>query len=109
MSWTGGATGSSGGAAVLPAGLPELIAITGLIVALGAIICFYAFRNYSRTHARSMAFLGIGFLLISAGSALSWWGFWSLGWSAVECQLGTVTVSTAGFVAIIYSLRTRAG
>jgi hypothetical protein len=109
MSWDGAGTSSSGGNAALPAGLPELVLITGLIVALGAVICFYAFRNYRRTQSRSMAFLGIGFLLISAGSALSWWGFWSLGWSAVECQLGTVSVSTAGFVAIIYALRTRAG
>ncbi|HXQ49208.1 MAG TPA: hypothetical protein VN842_05490 [Thermoplasmata archaeon] len=109
MSWGGGEASTSGGGVSQYTGLPELVLITGLIVVLGSIICYYAFRNYSRTHQRSMAFLGIGFILISAGSALSWWGFWSIGWTAVECQLGTVAVSTAGFVSIIYALRTRAG
>jgi amino acid transporter len=109
MSWAGGGVTTSSGGAADYAGLPELILITGLIVLLGAIICYYAFRNYRQTQSRSMAFLGIGFLLISAGSALSWWGFWAMGLSAIECQLGTVGVSTAGFVAIIYALRTRAG
>jgi amino acid transporter len=109
MSWVGGGASTSGGGGVEYTGLPELVVITGLIVVLGAIVCYYAFRNYQRDHQRSMAFLGIGFLLISAGSALSWWGFWSLGWTAIECQLGTVAVSTAGFVSIIYALRTRAG
>jgi len=108
MTYDEGSSSSSGAAGVLP-GLPELILITGLIVLLGAVICYYAFRNYSRTRSRAMAFLGIGFLLISAGSALSWWGFWALGLSPIECQLGTVSVSTAGFVSIIYALRTRAG
>jgi Kef-type K+ transport system membrane component KefB len=109
VSWTGNDVVTSSGGGADYTGLPELILITGLIVLLGAVIGYYAFRNYQRTQSRSMAFLGIGFLLISAGSAVSWWGFWALGWSAIECQLGTVGVSTVGFVAIIYSLRTRAG
>ena len=109
MSWSGSGVVTSTGGGGDYTGLPELVLITGIIVLLGAIICYYAFRNYQKTQSRSMAFLGIGFLLISAGSALSWWGFWALGWSAIECQLGTVGVSTSGFVAIIYSLRTRAG
>lgn len=89
--------------------LYQLVGITALVVLLGAIVCFYAFRVYLRTKQRSMAFLGTGFALISIGAALSWWMFWSLGWDPVDCQLGTVGVSTTGFVSIIYSLRTRAG
>ena len=89
--------------------LMQLIGITGVVVVLGAIVCFYTFRVYWRTRQRSMAFLGVGFGLISAGAALSWWAFWFAGWTAVQCQIGTVGVSTVGFVSFIYSLRTRSG
>ena len=86
----------------------ELVFVTALIASLGAVVVYYAFRIYLREHQRAMAFLGVGFLLVSAGSALSWWWFWFSGWDAVACQLGTVGVSTAGFVSIIYALRSRA-
>jgi hypothetical protein len=89
--------------------LYELIAVTALIAVLGSVVCYYAFRVYARTHMRSMAYLGLGIALVSFGSALSWWGFWSLGWDPIACQMGTVGVSTAGFVSMIYALRTRAG
>ena len=87
----------------------QLIAVTLLAIALGAVVCYYAFKNFARTRTRSMGFLGLGMALVSAGSVLTWWVLWEAGMDPIQCQLGTTGVTVAGFGSIIYSLRTRAG
>ena len=88
--------------------LAPMILLWAVVVALGIVVSYYGFRSYVRSRERSMAFLAVGFVLISGAAALMWFGLYFAGMDLFQCELGSTGATATGFGAILYSLRTTA-
>lgn len=80
-----------------------LSAVQVLILILGGIVVYYAFRAQGRTKSRAMLLLGLGFAFVTAGAAIAG------ALSVFISDLGTVesvqaTFQAIGFFVIVYSL-----
>lgn len=80
----------------------------GLILLLGGIVVFYAFRAYSRTKSQSMLLLGLGFAFVTAGAAIAGVLFNVAGEDLTTVESVQAASQAVGFFIIVYSLtRTR--
>ena len=84
--------------------LVYLSAVQGLILVLGGIVVYYAFRAYGRTKSSSMLLLGLGFAFVTAGALIA-----GILFNVANVDLSTVeSVQAAsqaiGFLIIVYSL-----
>jgi hypothetical protein len=78
-----------------------------IVVTLGAVLAVYSFRSYRRTKARPMALLGAGFVILSAGTALAWFGAYFTFYTTAAVSIGCTVALASGFALILYALRTR--
>ena len=78
-----------------------------VVVALGAVLALYALRSYRKTHTRPMLFLGAGFAVLSAGTAVAWFGIYFTFYTPEAVSIGCTATLAAGFAIILYALRTR--
>ncbi|WP_275739783.1 hypothetical protein [Halorhabdus sp. SVX81] len=81
-----------------------VIALKTLILLLGGLITFLAYRAYRRTRSQSLGSLALGFGVITLGAFLAGAGnqIFSLGLEAsVMLESG---LTAGGFIVIVYSL-----
>ena len=78
----------------------------GLVVVLGSVVSFYAFRLYLRGQQRSVGLLAFGFAFLSAAAGFTWFGLYVAGMGLFYCELGSTSFMVAGFASILLSLRT---
>jgi hypothetical protein len=86
---------------------PTTIVFKTVVLLLGALITFFAYRAYSRTGARPLGMLALGFAIVTLGSLLA--GVIDVGLGGGR-QLALVVESgltAVGFAVIVYSLYTR--
>lgn len=84
-----------------------LTAVKTVILILGGVVTYLAYKAYRRTHDRSLQALSLGFGLITIGVLLAGFTFEVLG---VPLGVGVLLESLfvlTGFVVIAYSLRVR--
>jgi hypothetical protein len=87
--------------------LVYLSIIQGLILILGGIVVYYAFRAYSRTKSRAMLLLGLGFAFVTVGAAIAGVLFNVGGEDLTTVESVQAASQAIGFFVIVYSLRTK--
>ncbi|SEH17159.1 hypothetical protein SAMN04487967_3022 [Natronorubrum sediminis] len=89
------------------AGLSIAIALTivkTLILLVGGVITFFAYKAYKRTHQRALGLLAAGFGLVTLGLVLAGLLYEILGVSLTMGILLESTLMLVGFLVIAYSL-----
>ncbi len=81
-----------------------LVLVRLLIVALGAIVVYLAFRSHRQNRSIAMLFLSIGFTLITVGAVIEGVLFEFLGIDIFAAHTVESTLVALGFTAIIYSI-----
>jgi hypothetical protein len=78
-----------------------------LIVGLGGAIAVYAFRAGIAGRSRSLGFLGVGFLLMSAAAGFLWVGVYVAVHDPMVSEVAACAATAAGFGFVLLSVRTR--
>ncbi len=84
---------------------PLLSIVRSLVVVLGLLITFMAFRAYKRSGHGSLFLAGIGFLLIASAALLAGILFEISGYSLVDVVIFESTMIAMGLLAILFSIR----
>lgn len=76
-----------------------------LILVLGAVVVYYAYRAYSKTKSQAMLLLGIGFAIVTLGAIVAGILYNFVQGTALDTVLTLQAYSQAlGFFIIVYSL-----
>lgn len=82
-----------------------LIVVKTLVVVMGGVVTYFAYKAFQRTHSRSLGLLAVGFALVTLGSVLAGFAFEILDvWLGLGVLVEGLFV-LAGFSLIAYSLR----
>ena len=81
--------------------------IEGLILIVGAVTAALSWKAYRRTGESSLAFLGIGFLLVSAAAAVAGVVFELVTQDFITAWTLSASFNLVGFLAILYSIYRR--
>ncbi len=76
-------------------------------VVVGAILSFHGFVSWRRTRSRPMLLLASGVLLLSVAAAAAWIVGYNLTDDVEFPSMLSAMFSAAGFVVLLYSVRTR--
>lgn len=78
-----------------------------LSLVVGSWIVITAYKGYRRTNTLLMAFLVAGMALITLGAFVEGVLLQFLGWTPNEAHAPESSLNVAGFLTILYSIRTR--
>lgn len=81
-----------------------LAVVKTLVLVVGSVITFFAYKAYRRTRERSLGMFALGFGLATLGLVLAGMSFELLGVSLMTGILLESLLMLAGFVVIAYSL-----
>ncbi len=85
-------------------GLLYLSAAQAVILVLGGIVSFTAFKAYTRSKSRPMILLGLGFAFVTAGAAIAGVLFNVANENLATVESVQAVSQAAGFLIIVYSL-----
>ena len=81
-----------------------LAVVKTLVLIVGGVITFFAFKAYRRTHQRALGFLAAGFGIVTLGLVLAGMLYEVLGVSLATGVLLESLLVLIGFLVIAYSL-----
>jgi hypothetical protein len=81
-----------------------LSALQIVIVLLGIIIIYYASRGYRKTNNKSLLFLALGFLFVTAGAVAAGLLFQFLSFDIYDVEAIQAASEVIGFSLIVYSI-----
>ncbi len=79
-----------------------------IAVIAGAVLSFHSLRSWSRSRSRPMLLLAVGVLLLSVAAAVAWVIGYDLTDNPDAPSMMSAAFSAAGFLVLIYAMRTRA-
>lgn len=84
-----------------------LAVVKALVLIVGGVITYFAFKAYRRTRQRALAYLATGFGIVTGGLVVAGFLFELLNAPLAVGVLVESTLVLVGFVVIAYSLRVR--
>jgi hypothetical protein len=87
--------------------LMPAILVWSVAAVLGGIVGYFSLQSWRRQRGRAMASLSAGFLLVSVGSAVTWFSMYFAGAGLFWCDTGSTSVMAGGLGCVAYSLATR--
>lgn len=83
------------------------VALWGAVAAIGGVVGYFAVKAWRKERGRSLAALSLGFLLISVGSAATWFALFFGGMGIFWCDMGSTAVTAGGLGSVAFALGTR--
>jgi hypothetical protein len=81
-----------------------VVAFKTITLLLGASITYFAYRAYSRTDARALGALAVGFGIVTVGALLAGVVDQAIGGAQRDALLLESSLTMVGFAVILYSL-----
>jgi hypothetical protein len=81
-----------------------LRATEGFVLVIGAVISFASLRAYRRTGGSSLAYLGVGFVLVTVAAALAGIVYELISHDLLTSWLVSALLDGAGFALILFSI-----
>lgn len=86
-----------------------MLALWAVVIVIGCLVAYYGFRAYRSSRQRSMLALGTGFVFLSVGVTMGWWGAWFMNGDFITTGIACAGTLSVGFGLVLYSVRTKFG
>lgn len=83
---------------------PGLIVAKLIVIVLGFLIAYQAYRGYRRSHSRPMLYVAIGFVFISFGAVLEGLLFDVIGLTLTDSSTVATIIVSIGMLSVLYAL-----
>lgn len=81
-----------------------LVSVRLIVVALGLLIAFMAFKSYRKNHSNAMLLLSVGFVLVTIGAVIEGVLFEFLSIDLFQATIVESLIVALGFIIIIFSI-----
>jgi hypothetical protein len=83
---------------------PGLIVAKLIIILLGFLIAYQAYRGYRRNHSRPMLYVAVGFVFISFGAVIEGLLFDVVGLTLSDSSTVATIIVAVGMLSVLYAL-----
>ena len=81
-----------------------VVGLKTITLILGALITYFAYKAYSRTEARALGALAVGFGVVTVGALLAGIADQAFGADSLDALVVESALTMVGFAVILYSL-----